>query len=76
VVAAIGGGLAAVTGPHGLALVDVAWRNVDMSPRPEFVLALRDGTVFASAPRFDTVFLGARSGTQLRWMKVVVTPAA
>ena len=74
-VAAVGGGLAAVTGPHGLALVDGAWHEIQMSPRPEWVTALRDGTVVAAAPTNGSLFLGRRSGRDLSWVEVAVSSA-
>jgi len=76
-VAAIGGGLAAVTGPHGLALVDATWHPIDMTPRPEWVTTLRDGTVAASAsrPTSGTMFLGRREGRGLSWVQVELGPA-
>jgi hypothetical protein len=73
-VAAIGGGLAAVQG-HGLALVDDAWHPVAMSPPAEWVTSLPDGTVAVYAPTAATAYLGQRSGTDVRWTKIVLSAA-
>jgi hypothetical protein len=69
----IGGGLAAVAGSHAsFFLVDAAWHPVDLSPRPEWVSTLRDGTVFAIAPTNRTYYLGTRTGSTVRWVQVAL----
>jgi hypothetical protein len=73
-VALIGGGLAAVAGAHGFALVDDAWTMVTFFPRVEWVSTLDDGTVVASAPTNATVYLGARSGRDVRWTQISLEP--
>ena len=71
--APIGGGLIAVAGPHGLALVDDAWTMASIFPRVEWVSTLPDGTVVASAAFGNaTVYLGQRSGREVRWTQVTL----
>jgi len=74
-VAAIGGGLAAVTGPHGIALVDTAWHYIEMSPLPQAVTTMCDGTIVASAHTKNTVYLGTRAGSGVRWTQVAIEVA-
>jgi hypothetical protein len=68
--AAVGNGLVAVASFEGLYLVDHLWRRVDLFPRPEWVSALADGTIVASASSNGTVFLGRLVGTRVIWVKV------
>lgn len=71
-VAAVGGGLLAVAWPHGFALVDDAWTMATFFPRVEWVGTLIDGAVVASAPSNGTVYLGTRTGREIRWVQVTV----
>ena len=72
-VTAIGGGLAAVTGPGGLSLVDEAWHPTGMRPGPEYVTALPDGTVFAPAPTSHVYYLGTRVDRAVTWVRLSLT---
>ncbi len=71
-VAAIGGGLAAVAGPHGLNLVDTAWRRVDLRPGAASVGLLPDGTIFAANDRHTVFYLGTRTGSEIGWVRLII----
>ena len=74
-VAAIGGGLAAVAGPDLFALVSDVWRTVDLTPRVGLVTTLPDGTVFGANAQHLAVYLGSRTGSEVRWVQLILDDA-
>jgi hypothetical protein len=69
-VAAIGGGLLAVSGPGCFCLVDEAWVP-GRTPQPiEYLRVLPDGTVVGSAITNRTIYLGTRTGRDLGWVEL------
>jgi hypothetical protein len=74
-VAAIGGGLAAVAGADWFALVADVWRTVDVKPRVSYVTMLPDGTVFEENGQHLAVYLGTRTGSEVRWAQLILDDA-
>ena len=74
-VAAIGGGLAAVAGPDWFVLVASGWRTVDATPPVDYVSTLPDGTVFGVNAQHLAVYLGTRTGSEVRWAQLLLDDA-
>jgi hypothetical protein len=71
--AATGGGILVVAGQSaGMAFAGDVWTPFELSPRPDWVVTLPDGTIAATSIGNGRVFLGTRAAREIQWVEVVL----
>lgn len=66
------GMLVSSSGQAGAAFAGDVWTPVELTPRPDWIHTLRGGTVVATSITHATLYLGTRTGREIRWVRVVL----